>query len=137
MADILERQLGLTPEGADQGRAPLHRAQAVARTGFQITEVGGATVGECVILQLTPDVFRRIELGRIGRQLFDLHGAVQSLQVVAHHRRLAASHCSLNNRDERVQPQRSKRGGCQGSGPLAIAAPLAPPVPSIPHLAFS
>jgi hypothetical protein len=84
---MLELQFSLTPERPDQGRAPLHGAQAIASTGFEVVEVGGATVAEFVMLQMTPDVFGRIELRCIGRQLLDLDGAVQCFQVVAHESR--------------------------------------------------
>lgn len=59
-------------------------SRAVANADFQIDEVGGAAVGEFVMLQMAPDVFWGIELGRVGRQLLDLYGTVQSLQVFAH-----------------------------------------------------
>jgi len=39
------------------------------------------------MLQMTPDVFGRIELRCIGRRLLDLDGAVQCFQVIAHESR--------------------------------------------------
>jgi len=51
---MLELQFSLTPERPDQRRTPLHGAQAIASTGFEVVEVGGATVAEFVMLQITP-----------------------------------------------------------------------------------
>ena len=75
------------PESTDQGRATLHGTQAVASTGFQIGEVPGAAIGEFVVLEMTPDVLRGVELGGIGRELLDLDGALEGFEVLAHERR--------------------------------------------------
>src|ERR1700690_160136 len=88
---MLELQLSLLPERPDQGRTSLHGAQAVARSALQVAEVRGAAVGEFVVLEMAPDVFGRIQFGRVGGQLFDLNGTVQGLQVVAHERRAMGS----------------------------------------------
>lgn len=84
---MLELELCLLPEGPDESRASLHRAQAVARAAFQVMEVRGATIGEFMVLEMTPDVFGRVQFGRVGRQLLDLNGSVQGLQVLAHESR--------------------------------------------------
>ena len=81
-----ELQLSLTPERPDQGWTPLHGAEAVASAGLEAAEVCDATVGEFVVLEMAPDVFGQIELGRVGWQLFDLYDAVQGFQVVADER---------------------------------------------------
>src|ERR1019366_8660366 len=78
-----ELQLSLMPERPDQGWAPLHGTKAVASTGLQIAEARCAAVGELVVLEMAPDVFGRIKLGRVRGQLFDLDGAVQCFQIVA------------------------------------------------------
>src|SRR5271170_1061839 len=88
---MLELQFGLLPEGSDESWASLHGAQAVARCALQVVEVRGAAVGEFVVLEMTPDVFGRIQFGRVGGQLFDLNSAVQGFQVVAHERRAMGS----------------------------------------------
>jgi hypothetical protein len=82
-----EGQLSLTPEHPDQGRTPLHGAKAIASAGLQFAEVHGAAVDEFVVLEMAADVFGRIELGRVGRQLVDLDGAVECFQVPAHESR--------------------------------------------------
>src|SRR5208337_51973 len=87
MTYISERHLGLLPERSDQGGPALHRAQAVASAGLEVVEVRCAAVGELVMLQMTPDVLDRIELGRIGRELLDLDGSVEGPQVFAYERR--------------------------------------------------
>src|SRR5277367_1433385 len=88
---MLELQFGLLPEGSDESWASLHGAQAIARSALQVVEVHGAAVGEFVVLEMTPDVFGRIQFGRVGRQLLDLNGAVQGLQVLAHEHRAMRS----------------------------------------------
>ncbi len=54
---------------------------------FRSRKSGGAAVGELLMLEMAADVFGRIELGRVGRQLFDLEGTVQCFQTVAHESR--------------------------------------------------
>jgi hypothetical protein len=88
---MLELQLSLLPERPDQGRTSLHGAQAVARSALQVVEVCGAAVGELVVLEMTPDVFGRIQFRGVGGQLIDLHCAGQLLQVLAHDRRAMGS----------------------------------------------
>jgi hypothetical protein len=74
------------PEGTDQSRATLHGAQAVASTGFQIGEVPGATVGQFVVLEMSPDVLGRVEFRGIAGELLDLDGALEGFEVLAHQR---------------------------------------------------
>ena|SRR5450631_1080802 len=88
---MLELQLSLLPERPDQGRTSLHGAQAVARSALQVVEVRGAAVGELVVLEITPDVFGRIQFRGVGGQLLDLHSAVQRLQALANERRAMGS----------------------------------------------
>ena len=45
--------LGLVPESGCQDRSTLHRAQAVASSGFQIGEVRAAAAGQIAALQMT------------------------------------------------------------------------------------
>jgi hypothetical protein len=64
---MLELQLSLLPERPYQGRTSLHGTQAIARAALQVVEVGGAAVGEFVMLQMSPDVFGRIQFRCVGR----------------------------------------------------------------------
>src|ERR1035438_6627332 len=84
---MLELQLSLLPERPYQGRTSLHGTQAIARAALQVVEVGGAAVGEFVMLQMSPDVFGRVQFRCVGGQLLDLNRAVQGLQVLAYQRR--------------------------------------------------
>src|SRR5450755_93091 len=94
---MLELQFCLLPESPDEGRASLHGAQAIARSALQVVEVCSAAVGEFVVFEMAPDVFGRIQFGRVGRQLLDLNGAVQGLQVFAHERRAMRSQSVPND----------------------------------------
>src|SRR6516165_4270929 len=82
--DTSQGQFGLLPERGNQGGATLHRAQPVTRAAGKRPEGACAEVAELVLLQVSPDVFRRIELGSVGRQVLQLNGAVETLDVVAH-----------------------------------------------------
>src|ERR1022692_4064934 len=116
---MLELQLSLLPERPDQSRTPLHGAQAVARSALQVVEVRGAAVGELVVLEMTPDVFGRIQFRGVGGQLLDLHGAVQRLQVLAHERRAMGSQSVPD--DQQRLADLLPEGACRSSmicGPL-------------------
>src|SRR5271163_4476162 len=83
---MLELQLSLLPERPDQGRTSLHGTQAIARAALQVVDVCGAAVGQLVMLQMSPNVFGRIQFRCVGGQLLDLNRAVQGFQVLAHQR---------------------------------------------------
>jgi len=69
MGDIVsQRKFGLLPEGPDKGRSPLAAAQVASGFPPQMDEVAGTEVSQRMVLQMTPDVFRGIEFGGIGRQ---------------------------------------------------------------------
>lgn len=59
----------MLPEGAYQGLAPLAAAQGTASLTAEFPQVGGTEIGECVMLEVAPDVLDRIELWCIGGQL--------------------------------------------------------------------
>src|SRR5215813_9625896 len=63
----------------------LHRAQPIARVAGELAEGACAEVTELVMLQVSPDVLRRVELGSIGGQVLQLNRALEAFDVVAHH----------------------------------------------------
>src|SRR5215469_806823 len=61
-------QLCLTPKGAHQCGASLHRAQVASCAVCEMAEISSAEVRHRVVFEISPDVFDRIELRRIGGQ---------------------------------------------------------------------
>lgn len=51
--------------------------------GAELGVIGGADVGQLVLLPVRPDVFDRIQFRRVGRQLGDLDSAALAAQVIA------------------------------------------------------
>ena len=81
---MLERQFSLSPERSDQRRAPLHRAQSVARKGAEFSEVLNAKIGNLVLLEVSPDVFGGIELRRVGGQKLHFDVPIKRFDELAH-----------------------------------------------------
>ena len=79
-----KRQLCLLPERADQARTPLHRAQPLACKGRQFGKALRAQVGHLVLLQMAPDVFGGVELGRVGGKELDVNSPFERFDVLAH-----------------------------------------------------
>src|SRR3974390_1757596 len=78
----VSEQLRLLPEGADQCRAALHRAQVTTRAMREVAKVAGAEVRHGVMLQVSPDALAGIELGGVGGQVLERDGAALSLDVL-------------------------------------------------------
>ena len=81
---IDSKQIGLFPEGLDERRAAAHPAERRPRRAAQLAEVLGAEVGQFVLLGVAPDVFDRIEFGRVGWQVFQMDLSVCARHEVAH-----------------------------------------------------
>src|ERR1700722_4635556 len=77
----ISKQFRLLPEGRDQCAAALHRAQIAASTLAQIGEVAGTVVRHCVMFEVAPDVFDRVQFRRIGRQMLQGDATVEALDV--------------------------------------------------------
>ena len=78
-----ERQFSLSPECYDQPRSPLHRTQSIASEGSELSEVFDAEVGDFMLLEVSPDVFGRVELWRISGQKLDLDVPVKRFDELA------------------------------------------------------
>src|SRR6185437_481541 len=78
----ISEQLCLLPEGGDERRAPLHRAQAPAGATLEIAEIAGAEVRHGVVLQVAPDVFNGIELWGVGGQILQGDLRAQALEIL-------------------------------------------------------
>lgn len=69
ISDIMsQRKLGLLPKGSDQGNPPLGAAQLAPGFIGQMLPITRTEVGQGVAFEMPPDVFRRIQFGRVGRQ---------------------------------------------------------------------
>ena len=84
----LECQLSLLPEGADQPRAMLHRAQASAGPVANFGQAVDAEVGDFSVLEVVPDLFDRIELRGVGREKLELHRPLLRFQPAPHEQAL-------------------------------------------------
>ena len=81
---MLERQLGLLPECGDERGPPLHGLQAVACEAAELMKIRGTQIGKLMLLEIAPDVFGGVELGRVAGQRLDLNRSVELLQVVTY-----------------------------------------------------
>ena len=72
----------LPPASGDDRRALLGARELVARGGVQLAEVVGTVVGQCVALEPGPQIFHRIEVGRIRRQEGNLDMPIQAVQIL-------------------------------------------------------
>jgi hypothetical protein len=58
-------KFSLLPEGGDQLGASAHVLQGFPAKSAQFGQVSGAEIRQTVLLEITPDVFGRIEFGRV------------------------------------------------------------------------
>ena len=79
-----DRQAGLLPERCDQGGTPLHRFESSCSESLHFTDRVAAQVGQFVLLGVGPDVFRRVQLGRIAGQVFHHDLSIGRCQIVRH-----------------------------------------------------
>ncbi len=79
---MLEREFTLFPERGDQCRSALHRLESAAREVAEAGEVLWAQIGELVLLEVTPDVFNRVQFRGVTWQRLDLDCALEPFQVV-------------------------------------------------------
>jgi len=77
-------QFGLFPECRYQCWAALHGTQSSSGEVTDLSERAGAEVADLMGLQITPEVFHQVELGRIGRQERQLDVHVVTLEVLTH-----------------------------------------------------
>ena len=69
----------LLPECPHKGRTTLHEEQVVACSTGDVAEIAGPIVGHGVMLEVSPDAFDEVHVGRVGGQLVDQDLAVLSL----------------------------------------------------------
>ena len=81
---FLQCQLSLLPEGRDQGTTALHRTQPSPCKVTDLVQTTGAEIADFMSLQVTPQVFNRIEFRRIGWQESQLDINVLALDILAH-----------------------------------------------------
>src|SRR5438067_4853653 len=81
----------LLPARHDDRAALLGTLELVARGRLQFAQSVGAEVGQRMALEPCPQVFDRIEIGRIGRQEGNLQLPLSAVQVFAHERRAMRS----------------------------------------------
>jgi len=78
------KQICLFPEGFHQRWASTHPTQCLASRPTQLAEVFGTEIGEFMLFAVAPNVFHRIEFGRIGRQEFQLDCPALSSDKLTH-----------------------------------------------------
>lgn len=111
-------QFGLLPGDADQARAALHGAQAIARSGLEVGKGAGTMIGELVLLDLDRTV------GRF--QVFAHQRAAVRREAVPNHQQRFADLVP-----ERVQELDDLRPLYQVSEP--VVAPDQPPCDLAQH----
>jgi len=78
------KQISLFPEGLDQLGAATHPSQGLAGGRAQLGKVFRAEVGQLMLFAVAPNVFHRIEFGRIRRQKFQLDGITLRGDKISH-----------------------------------------------------
>lgn len=82
---MTSKQLRLFPECHDQIRALMCGSEIVARCMRQLIHRPRAVLRERMKFQPSPQVFDRIEFGRVRRQAFDVYvTTTQSVEVLPH-----------------------------------------------------
>ena len=79
-----EWQLGLLPEGCDEGFAALRALEFGVGKSAEFGEVFGTEVWHLMFLPMCPLILDRIEFWRVGRQEFQLYVAAIGLDIVPH-----------------------------------------------------
>lgn len=77
-------QLGLLPEGCDEGLAALCAPKLGACVGAEFSEVPWTEVGQLMMLPVRPEILDRVQLRRIWRQELQLDATALACDVVAH-----------------------------------------------------
>src|SRR5439155_11314127 len=80
-----ERQPGMTQKREGQLRLPAHTGKACAEWRAQRGEVRRADIGQLAGLDVAPELFDRVQVGRIAWQPLDRQPRVLSGQVGGHH----------------------------------------------------
>ncbi len=77
-------QFSLFPEGRNEPGSAAHVGERFSSEGTQLGDVFGAEVGQAVLFEVTPNVFDRIEFGRVGRQGGGVDTSLETIEVLAH-----------------------------------------------------
>lgn len=64
----LQAKLGLNPAGPDNPWAAAHPAQGSGRVQAQLPAVLDEQVGDLLLLEASPQILDRVELGGVGRE---------------------------------------------------------------------
>src|SRR5215469_4099620 len=104
----ISEQLRLAPERCDQRSAALHGAKMPACADLEIAEIAGAEIRHGVMFEIPPDVFNRVELRSIGRQIFQGDASVEALEVLLHQPRAVRLQPIPN--DEQLLADRRREG---------------------------
>ena len=80
---MLDPQPRMPPKRLDQRLLALHGLQPIAGKRSEHGEVGsGEEVVQLMLLQISPDILRQIELGDITGQSLNSNRAVESRQII-------------------------------------------------------
>jgi hypothetical protein len=74
----------LLPKRGNEYMTTLHGAQAVACAVGKLAKGARAEVAQFMLLQMPPDVLRRVEFRSVGWQVLQLDRPLEALHVVAH-----------------------------------------------------
>ena len=90
-------QFGLLPARPDDRRTVLGALELVASSRLQLVKIVGAEVRQCMPLEPGPQVFPRVQVGRIRRQERHLNMTVGAVETVAHQFRFVRLESIPNN----------------------------------------
>ena len=82
---VSQRQISWFPECGYQGRAALHGTQASSGEVTDLSKCAGTEATDLMGLQITPEIFHRLEFWRTGGQEHQLDVHVAPFEVLAHH----------------------------------------------------
>jgi hypothetical protein len=80
-----DSQACLLPERCDQGDTALHGFEPVYGKCLHFADRVAAQIGQFVLLGVGPDIFRRVQLGRIAGQVFHHDRPIGRRQIIRHH----------------------------------------------------
>src|SRR5450759_2564228 len=76
------KQTGLLPTSRNEIRAMLSTFELVAGSRLQLGEVAWVEIRQRITFEPSPQIFDRIEIGRIQRQKIDLDMTIGAVQVI-------------------------------------------------------
>jgi len=79
-----QRKISLFPEGSHEAGPCTHKAEFAPGLGAKFSQIARAKVGQALPLQMTPEVFHRVELRCVSGQLGEVDPPWMSLKVGFH-----------------------------------------------------